>query len=90
MRYGAGSFTFDEGSGVPFEITQIIYDQTIRSVTIEWNSSPSGSYAISYSTDLDQWIELEDGLLSDGDSTEFTEENIPVDSPWRYYRVQGE
>ncbi|MEZ5325567.1 MAG: hypothetical protein R3F19_10940 [Verrucomicrobiales bacterium] len=90
VRYGAGSFTFDEGSSLPFQITQITFDGAKRSVTVEWNSSPAATYAVAYSIDLEQWIELEDGLPSDGEITEFTEENVPADSPWRYYRVRSE
>ncbi|MCB1095121.1 MAG: hypothetical protein KDN22_06030 [Verrucomicrobiae bacterium] len=90
IRYGAGSFTFDEGTSVPFQITDIALDQAGRSVTLTWSSSPGATYAVSYSTDLEQWIELEDGLPSDGEITEFTEENVPADSPWRYYRVRSE
>jgi hypothetical protein len=90
VRYGAGSFTFDEGDSLPFEITQISLDQATRSVTMVWNSSPVSTYAVAFSTDFEQWIELEDGLISEGESTEFTEDNIPADAPWRYYRVREE
>ena len=90
VRYGAGSFTFDEGSSVPFQVTEVVFDQTERSLTLIWSSSPAASYAVSYSTDLQQWIELEDGLPSDGESTAFIEEGIPAGSLWRYYRVRSE
>ena len=90
VRYAAGSFAFDEGSSVPFEITEINLDQQNRAVTLTWNSSPGATYAVAFSTDLIEWIELEDGLNSDGESTEFTEEGIPPDAPWRYYRVREE
>ena len=90
VRYGAGSFTFDEGSSVPFQVTEVVFDQTERSLTLTWSSSPAASYAVSYSTDLQQWIELEDGLPSDGESTAFIEEGIPAGSLWRYYRVRSE
>ncbi|MDA1006555.1 MAG: hypothetical protein O3A87_08775, partial [Verrucomicrobia bacterium] len=81
---------FDEGSSVPFQINQVNYDPANQSVTIEWSSSSTKTYAVSFSTDLEQWIELEDGLPSDGDSTEFTEEGIPADARLRYYRVREE
>jgi hypothetical protein len=90
VRYGAGSFTFDEGSSAPFQINRVNYDPANQSVTIEWSSSSTKTYAVSFSTDLEQWIELEDGLPSDGDSTEFTEEGIPADARLRYYRVREE
>lgn len=90
VRYGAGSFSFDEGSGVPFVITELVYDQPNRTVTIEWNSSPGATYAVAFSTDLEEWIELEDGLASEGESTAYTEEGIPVGARWRYYRVREE
>jgi hypothetical protein len=87
VRYASGSFTFDEGSSEPFQITQVIYDGENRTVTLEWNSSPGGNYAVSFSDDLIVWIELEDGLASQGESTTFTEEGIP-DVPARYYRIR--
>ena len=90
VRYGAGSFTFDEGSSAPFEITGFVFDQLNRSITVEWNSSATATYAVAFSSDLKQWIELEDGLAADGESTEFTEEGIPPDAAVRYYRVREE
>jgi hypothetical protein len=90
VRYGAGSFTFDEGNTLPFQITHFTFDEQNREATIEWNSSPGGTYAISFSTDLIVWIELEDGLESQGDSSEFTEEGVPPDAILRYYRVREE
>ncbi|MDB4723251.1 hypothetical protein OAF55_00760 [Akkermansiaceae bacterium] len=46
-------------------------------VTITWISQPDRSYAVDYSTDLANWVELNDDVPSGGDSTEFTHSFLP-------------
>ena len=78
------------GPRTPFAITDID-DSTEGSVTITWNSTNGRSYAVDSSTDLQEWIELGDGILSEGASTSFTDED-PAEEPTAgfYYRVREE
>jgi hypothetical protein len=82
------------GTTTTFEITEIEVsgndDAPVDAVTITWNSTPNGSYGIDQSTDLDQWVELQDGLSSDGESTSFTDEDPPQDEEAVFYRIREE
>ena len=85
-----------DGGGDPttnFEITDVEVsasdDNAIDAVTITWNSSPNGSYGIDQSTDLEEWVELQDGLASDGESTSFTDNDPPQDQEV-FYRIREE
>ncbi|MEN8773665.1 MAG: sulfatase-like hydrolase/transferase [Akkermansiaceae bacterium] len=60
---------------------------------ITWNSIPDGDYTLFYSTDLENWPEIEDGILSVGDTTTYQHQLNPefldlVDAPRVFYRVQ--
>lgn len=46
-------------------------------VTITWISQSEQSYAVDYSTDLVNWVELNDDVPSGGDSTEFVHSFLP-------------
>ncbi|MGK0185398.1 MAG: hypothetical protein ACI9R3_001176 [Verrucomicrobiales bacterium] len=73
----------------PFEITQVT--KTENFVTLGWSSKSGRTYIIEYAADLSvvDWTELDDGVESEGDTTEFTD-----DDPERvglgegYYRVR--
>ena len=59
------------------------------SATIEFTSTPGQIYSVWTSPDLVAWTELNDNVpASAGDTTTFTESNIPLDVIERYYRVQ--
>lgn len=76
-------------SQAPFEITDFSVNRGANQATITFRSRPGASYSIATSTtllDVD-WLELEDGLESEGESTSFTDPAIPADSRERYYRV---
>jgi hypothetical protein len=79
---------------VPFEITAIDYspadDMPTGAVTITWNSTPGGSYAIDTSTNLQDWLETQDGLPSEGTSTSFTDEKSPGEQGTAgcFYRIR--
>lgn len=77
------------GAGPKFEITQVQFDSTARSVSLTWASKANKSYAIEYSDSPDtlDWQELTDGVPSDGESTSFADEDIPVGVTHRTYRI---
>ena len=57
-------------------------------ITLEWSSSPGIDYAIQGSTgDFTTWFEVEDTIQSEGDTTSYTDENLPPDTTDFYYRV---
>ena len=74
----------------PLAITTINIDEDTesKSVTLAWNSLPRRNYAVFVSTDLEEWVELDDNVQSQGDETSFTEEAIPSEERYRFYRVE--
>ena len=69
------SFNFDE-------------ENESKSVTLTWNSLPRRNYAVFASTDMREWVELDDNVQSEGDETTFTEESIPSEEKYRFYKVE--
>ena len=74
----------------PLAITTIDVDEEneSKSVTLTWNSLPRRNYAVFVSSDLEEWVELDDNVQSQGDETTFTEEAIPSEERSRFYRVE--
>jgi len=71
-----------------FRITAINYNRRDGSATVTWLSQVDQGYSIAASTDLKNWTELEIGIRGTGDLVSFTEFNVPVDAPRRYYQVR--
>jgi hypothetical protein len=73
----------------PFEITQLTYDGT--GATLTWNSRPGASYALDFSTDLTEgsWTEIDDGIISQGEETTFTDTATPPGRSTLFYRVRS-
>jgi hypothetical protein len=79
--------TGSAGPGGPgFLINSIEPDFQEQTVTLMWNSLPGRVYAVETSTDLVEWTELTDDVDSEGTTTEFVDQNSPLD-PGRFYRV---
>ena len=76
------------GSG-DFRITEIIYNQGNDQFTLTWTSKDNRNYSLFWDTDLktlDQ--ELDDGILSDGESTSFGRfANPSPGAPRIFFRV---
>jgi hypothetical protein len=74
----------------PLAITTINIDEEneSKSVTLTWNSLPRRNYAVFVSTDMEEWVELDDNVQSEGDETTFTEETIPSEERFRFYKVE--
>ena len=98
---GAASFTdigvklFDQAVAwalssmieTPFVATGIEHNSETNKATVTWTSQPGETFGISESVDLSTWIELDDGVESEGDSTSYS---ANIEGPVRYYRVNKE
>lgn len=84
------------GSGASqFQILSVALDENKAdpTTTITWTSRPNRTYSIDFSTDLASWSEIEDGVPSDGDTTEYVHSFLPafpelVGAPSIYYRIR--
>ena len=76
---------YDAPAVIPFEIIDTSYanDQMIN---FTWYSVEGAFYAIDSSTDLKNWEEVDDSILSEGKLTTFTNTTENADS--LYYRVR--
>lgn len=76
---------YDAPAVIPFEIIDTNYanDQMIN---FTWNSVEGAFYAVDSSTDLKNWEEVDDSILSEGKLTTFTNTTENADS--LYYRVR--
>lgn len=74
---------------VPLEFTDIetLEVAEVPSVKITWQSKPDQNYAVFYSHDLENWIEITDSHPSEGDLTSYTDSDLPDDAPRLFYRV---
>ena len=54
-----------------------------------WNSRRGRVYGVYSTTNLqnDEWEELDDGIESEGESTSFRDEGIPLTDQKRFYKV---
>ena len=79
------------GSAPRFAIKSIVVttETDKRSVTLTWNSRAGRSYALEAAPDIDQWLEVDDGIDSGGTETSYTESSAELlNEPVRYYRVR--
>jgi hypothetical protein len=76
---------------VPLVITEVNYsdDEINNSVSLTWDSLPGKTYAVFVTDNLEnsEWVELNDSVPSAGDSTSYTEADIPDEETPRFYRV---
>ena len=75
------------GQVLPLQINSLRIDAEDSRVSIEWDSRVNKVYAIEVSEDLVLWEELDDNVISEGELTTFTDTQIPLNSPRRFYRV---
>ena len=59
-----------------------------NAVTITWTSTVDTAYGIDSSTDLVNWLELDDGVESEGLSTSYVDDSIMAADREVYYRVR--
>jgi hypothetical protein len=74
---------------VPFQVTEITHNQD-KSPTVDlvWNSRPLRLYSVWTSTDLQNWIEVDDGVPSAGESTSYPGLPVAPNDPHRFFRVE--
>lgn len=78
----------------PLEFTDIVYDAGANLVDLTWASTPGQTYAIDFSTTLEEgvdpgdWQELATGIASEGDVTTYLDVSNPNGSVKRFYRVR--
>lgn len=91
---GTTTTTFEEivfgsgGSGSLFQITLLELNEAVTSANLTWESRPGESYTIDVSLDLETWLEVEDGIESEGEQTTYTDNSLEPGSPALYYRVR--
>ncbi|MGK0188277.1 MAG: hypothetical protein ACI9R3_004069 [Verrucomicrobiales bacterium] len=88
-RHYAFNFGIDWGGGSLFQITDFAHSGTEISIT--WSSSNGREYSVEYREDLTAgvWIELDDGVVSEGETTSFTDDDAARAAlPGGYYRVR--
>ena len=78
------------GPEIPLAITKVNYDSETGTSTLTWNSRPGATYALEFSNDLteDSWVEIEDGISSQGEETTFIDTAIPPGPSKLFYRVR--
>lgn len=82
-----GLILFREGGGQDFVITNITRERGASQLQLQWNSTAGATYLLETSTDLSNWLEIDDGVESDGATTEYTVSGISAEDRERYYRV---
>jgi|GEM_PF-880198 len=72
-----------------FRIVNITYDDAGPSVTLRFESTPGRTYVVESSSDLINWIELDDGVVGEEgeDFTEFKDSLLPPGTTEQFYRV---
>jgi hypothetical protein len=65
----------DDGGGTIFQITDIT--RSTVEISITWNSRDGREYSVEFRESVAEgvWIELDDGILSEGESTSFTDDD---------------
>ncbi|MGK0187205.1 MAG: hypothetical protein ACI9R3_002991 [Verrucomicrobiales bacterium] len=76
------------GSSVPFQISSLDLNDAGTVVTLTWNSNPNRLYAVEVSLDLEEWLEVDDGVESEGEETTFTDAAIEPGTNVLYYRIK--
>ena len=75
-------------SGPPFQITEVA--RTEEGVSLQWASKANKTYTIERSADLQDWLELSDGIESEGELTTFDDDTVPPDAEVFYFRIREE
>ena len=73
-----------ESEPTPFRVTDVSVDA--GKPTITWASTPGESFVLERSTDLQDWLEVDDGIPAAGDLTSYKDEAAPERDA--YYRVR--
>ena len=71
----------------PFEITDITVNQGDNEITLVWNSRPNRTYSVYVSSNLVNWIELNDSIESQGATTQHIESFNVAGNSRQYFRI---
>ena len=85
-----GATAFETSPPGLFSITDLQLDDATGSVTLTWNSVPGKVYLVEASSNLTDWGEAADGVVSGGEFTTFIDMDVPEGASERYYRVTEE
>ena len=66
------------------------YDQDLSDLSITWVSNPGVSYRLESSIDMKSWGDIEDGIVSQGDSTTHTFLDVEEKEIRKFFRVVEE
>ena len=78
-----------EAFKIPLEITSVSPDFSTNRVDITWTSSVGESFILSWSDDLEEFNEIEDGIVGGDGSTTFVDV-VPEGTEKRFYQVTKE
>lgn len=85
------AFHFLQPAALPeegLEISRIVYEPTTPSTTITWNTVSGRRYSLDYSNDLDNWLEILEEEIADGETMTYTDSERLGDSAKLFYRVR--
>jgi len=77
------------GNSIPFQILSVVRDSPTTAM-VTWQSRQGASYTVEFATDLQEWIEVTDGVESGGETTTFEDDTLLESDEERYYRVREE
>ncbi len=78
------------GAAAQLAITEFSFDSDTYELSLTWNSRPGTSYVLQSSFDLTQWIEIDDGIESAGQTTSHTADypgTVPAGKTRIYFRI---
>jgi hypothetical protein len=89
IEQGPIRFKVSQAGRTLFKVTDISYDQASQQVTITWTSSPNRTYAVFYSDDGKFGFnsDVDDSVVSTGDTTSLTFSNPVPDAQRLFFRV---
>ena len=64
----------DTGENYIFQILELEHDEETPKTTITWASKPGRIYSIDFSNDLKIWSEIDDSIVSGGETTSFVDD----------------
>jgi autotransporter-associated beta strand protein len=91
IRFDANTSARIDESGyvtpLPFLITKVERDSATGHVTVTFNSTANQNFAIMRTEDLETWLELEDDIEAEGETTSYTDKWAEPDAREYYYSV---
>lgn len=78
------------GAAAALAITEFSFDPATYELSLTWNSKAGTSYTLQSSFDLTQWVEIDDGIDSGGQTTSHSADLsgiLPAGKPQIFFRV---